>query len=587
MVAQSLTYHHLAATAILCGFVTCTGCDQGTPIASRETKRDLPVQPWFREIAREAGIDHTFHSGFRGRHYFPECISGGAALIDYDNDGWLDIYFVQAGHLADAPATRSSNRLFRNTGVSIPVRFTDVTDRSGADNRAYGMGVATGDYNNDGYTDLYVTNLGPNVLYRNNGLRSAAVPQEDDATQTVFSDVTKTAGVGDSGFGASTAFFDYDLDGDLDLFVVNYVEWSIESEKFCTNAEGKEEYCSPLAFPPTSDVLYRNNGDGTFTDVSAASNIASMKGNGLGVVTGDFNADGRPDIYVANDGTRNRMWINLGPDVHGIWRFEDRAMDLGVAYDNDAVAKAGMGVDTADFDGDSDLDILIVNQLQQSDTLHRNEGAYFTDATNAAGLSVISRKFTRFGAGFCDFDNDGRLDIFYANGDIIDRKPYWNDAPYVQPNVLWKGVEHARFLEVTPRGGTNPELIATGRAACFGDIDNDGGIDILIVNRDGPTHLLHNSVPQRGHWFMARVVDEHGRDALGAIVEFTIGDRVHRRDVRTAYSYLAANDPRVLIGLGETTKVDEITVIWIDGTRERFGTHPADMIVTLRRDEGT
>jgi hypothetical protein len=562
------------------------GCDQ-SPSATNQTNAPTPpTETWFEEIASNVGIDFTFHSGFRTRHYFPECISGGAALIDFDNDGLLDIYLVQAGYIADPPETRPTNRLFRNNSDANGLSFIDVTEHSGADDRGYGMGVATGDYDNDGFTDLYVTNLGPNVLFRNNVAESVFGAKPRATASPVFTNVTEQAGVGDPGFGASAAFLDFDLDGDLDLFVVNYVEWSVETEKFCTNAEGKEEYCSPLAFPPTADVLYRNNGDGTFTDVSNETGISALTGNGLGLVCADFNGDARPDIYVANDGTPNRMWINLGADDDGVWRFEDRALDLGVAVDDDTVAKAGMGVDTADIDNDLDLDILVVNQLLQSDSFHRNEGPYFTDMTLAIGIAATTRKFTRFGAGFIDFDNDGLLDLFEANGDIIDREPYWDGQPYLQPNLLWRGEHNGRFRELQPRGGTHPPLVKTGRAACFGDLDNDGGIDILIVNRDGPAHLLRNIAPNRGHWFIARMVDEHGRDAIGATVHFTIGERTIRRDVRTAYSYLAANDPRVHIGLGDAARVDEITIIWPDGTRERFGPHPADMIVTLRRGEG-
>ena len=431
--------------------------------------------------------------------------------------------------------------------------FRDVTAGSGADDRGYGMGVAAGDYDEDGDADLYITNLGPNVLLRNDG-------------NGRFTDVTSTAGVGDPGWGASAAFVDHDADGDLDLFVTNYLNWSLNTEMTCHGPQGGPDYCSPMTQSPLADILYRNDGNGTFTDISAAAGLQTVFGNGLGVVYADFDGSGTLDIFVANDKTPNQLWINRGDG-----RFEDQATIAGVAVDLDGQAKAGMGVDAVDLDDDMDLDLVVVNLRGESDSFYRNQGEFFTDDTVAIGLRIAGRRFTRFGLGVHDFDNDGRLDLYEASGRIDRQAEQFSGDPYAEPNLLFRGLPNGRFEEVAPQGGTRPVLSATSRAAAFGDVDNDGGIDIVVVNRDGPAYLLRNTVPGRGHWISLRVVETNGRDALGATVRLMADGRRIRRDVKSAYSYLASSDPRVHVGLGSTDRVSDVTVQWPDGVVETFG----------------
>ena len=505
----------------------------------------------------------------------PESAAGGAALVDIDGDGFLDAYLIQSA---------GANRLFHGSGDG---RFQDVTEGSGAGDTGYGMGVAAGDADNDGDLDLYVTNVGPNVLLRNDSVDG----------QIRFTDVTVPAGVGHPGFGSSAAFVDIDRDGDLDLFTVNYLAWSEAGELDCWNSLGERDYCNPASYDaPAVDVLYRNDGPGPdgdlrFTDVSREAGLGTAFGNGLGVVTADVNGDRWIDIFVANDATENQLWINMshslasgetGRDI----RIEDQALVSGCAMDEDGKAKAGMGVDAADLDDDGDPDLLVMNLTTESDSFYQNEGTYFADRTAAVGLGTVSRKLTRFGVGLIDFDNDGYLDLYEAAGRVARQAERFAADPYAEPNLLFRGTG-SRFEEVQPRGGTAELLAGGSRAAAFGDVDNDGGIDVLVINRDGPAHLLRNLVSGRGHWILFRVLDEHGRDALGARVRLRLGERRLSRDVRSAYSYCAANDPRVHIGLGQTTEVHEVTVDWPDGTGETFGQFNADRVVLLRQGTGS
>jgi hypothetical protein len=444
------------------------------------------------------------------------------------------------------------------------------------------MGCAAADYDNDGHVDLYVTNVGPNTLLKNNG----------DGT---FIDVTERAGVGHPGWGTSTCFLDYDRDGDLDLFVTNYLSWSVASELDCYNHMSGMDYCSPQNYnAPAMDVLYRNNGDGTFTDVTAAAGISADFGTGLGVVAGDFDSNGYLDIFVANDGMKDQLWANRGDGT-----FVDAALRAGCAVDLDGTEKAGMGVAVADLDDDADLDLIVCNLNQQSDSLYRNDKGYFADVTAIAGLGAASRPFTRFGMAWHDFNHDGLLDLYQVNGRVMQQSDlYTNEAssahggaavapvdPYAEPNLLFRGVANFQFEEVRPRGGVVPMHAANGRAGLFGDIDNDGDIDIVVVNRDGPPNILRNLAPQSPthHWITFRTLDEQGRDVPHAIVSLHINERRVYRESRTAYSYLAANDPRIHVGLGNADNVKGVTVRWPDGATQTFGDFDANQFVDLRR----
>lgn len=519
--------------------------------------------PWFEEEALQRGLVFRYQSGQSERYLFPEIMGGGAALADLDNDGDLDVYLVQGGELfAD---NSPGNKLFLNVGDG---RFEEVPGGGGAADTGYGMGVATGDYDNDGDVDLYVTNFGANVLLRNNGAGE-------------FEDVSKVAGVADPGWGTAALFLDLDLDEDLDLFVVNYVNWRPSMERPCFNEKtALADYCSPNHYgAPAADRLYRNNGDGTFTDVSRHAGLGAAFGNGLGAVGTDVDGDGLFDIFVANDAMMDQLWLNRGN-----LQFEDEAQLWGCAVDQHGVAKAGMGVATADRDNDGDPDILVVNLGGETDSFFRNTGSYFEDATVSVGLATESRRYTRFGVALADFDNDAALDLFEANGAISRSNQENIAAGYAEPNLLLRG--GSRFELVDPPGGTIQQLTNASRGLALGDVDNDGGLDLLIVNRDGPVSLLINQVDDRGHWIGFAALNAEGSSVHGAVVSGLIGPTRVYRAVQTAGSYLAARDPRVHFGLGGDTRIGDVVVRWPDGSRESFGDFDAGHWVDLRKGSG-
>lgn len=539
-----------------------SGC--GKPADAPSAANDEQVGlAYFEPVQEVWNLEFNHDSGARGDYLFPEIVSGGAALCDLTGNGLLDVYYVQSGSLTE-PIDGPPNRLYHNRGDG---RFEDVTAESGAQDRRYGVGVAAGDFNNDGSLDLYVTNVGRNTLLRNDG-------------DGYFEDITESAGVGDTGWGTSAAFADLNLSGSLDIFVVNYIRWSLDSEMPCTSHAGRRDYCMPNAYEaPARDVVYRNNGDETFDDISESAGLGAALGNGLGIVCTDVNQNGWIDVFVANDQLPNHLWMNQGDET-----FAEQAMELGCAVDGRGRAKAGMGVSSADVTGNGFEDLLVVNLTGETDTLYANHGTYFFDETLNTGLAAISRGYTRFGVALHDFDNDNWLDVYHANGRVdTNDDSQSGDDPYAEINLFSRGDAEGRFEEVLPRGGTAQPLVATSRAAAFGDIDKDGGIDIVVVNRDGPAYVLRNIAPVRGNWIMFRVLDEHGRDAFNARVTVQIGDRTVHREVRSAYSYLAANDPKVHFGLGDADSVSAVTVSWLDGTTQEFGDFDANQTVTISR----
>jgi hypothetical protein len=505
-----------------------------------------------------------------GAFYFPEINGGGVAWLDADGDGDLDAYLVQSGPIGPKtgkqPAAETSSgkdlpsdRLFRNQGG----RFVDVTEASGLHATGYGMGVATGDVDNDGDVDLYVANYGPNQLWRNNG----------DGT---FTDVTAPAHVDDPRWSIGASFVDYDRDGDLDLYVVNYVEFDLERNPRCFTESSRRDYCGPSAFPSVPDRLFRNRGDGTFEDVSADSGIGRQAGSGLGVVSADFNRDGWPDLYVANDGQANFLWLNQGDGT-----FRDDALFAGVALNREGAPEASMGVDAGDFDGDGDDDLFMTHLMGESNTLYVNDGTgLFEDRSLEAGLASGSVPYTAFGTAWADVDNDGWLDLFIGNGAvrILEERARRGDPyPLDQPNQLFWNDRGKRFVDITDRAGEAFGEAEVTRGAAFGDVDDDGDLDILVSNNEGRARLLINQVGQDRLWIGLRIVEgEPPRDALGARVEVVLagGPSLWRR-VRTDGSYASAHDPRVLVGLGERAgpegaKVEAVRVYWLDGTVETW-----------------
>jgi hypothetical protein len=445
---------------------------------------------------------------------------------------------------------------------------------AGIGDEGFGLGVAVGDMDNDGDPDVYVTNFGPDTLYRNNG----------DGT---FTDVSLAAGIRNPAWSASALFFDYDLDGDLDLYVANYLAW--DRHVPCSDRAGKPDYCGPRAYPGIADVLYRNDGDGTFSDVSAASGISGAPSKGLGVTTADFDANGYPDVFVANDAVPDQLWLNQGDGT-----FREGALYLGLAVDSMGSAGAGMGVALGDADGDGDLDLYVTQIFDENNDFFRNLGEMgFADETAVARLIGPDRAMTGFGTGFFDFDNDGDLDLAVANGRIMrdtlltggNAPHYWDH--YAEPNLLFENDGHATFANVSARSGAFASLVENSRGLAFGDVDNDGDIDLLVVNEGGRARLLRNDVGHQGHWLLARAVDPRlERDALGARISVRAGGRTLRRIVAPAYSYLSSSDTRVHFGLGDAARVERIEVRWPDGRTESFPGGPADRILTLRRGEG-
>ncbi len=526
------------------------------------------AEPWFVEEAQRSGLDFTHVPYFEQRFDFPEIMGAGVGLLDYDRDGWLDVYLVQSGDLDPGGRPLPGDQLFRNRGDGT---FEDVTSAAGLRDSGYGMGCACGDYDGDGDTDIFVTNVGPDALYRNEG----------DGT---FRDVAVEAGVAEPGWSTSAAFSDYDADGDLDLFVVRYIHWSHERERDCSFPSPSRDYCSPTVYQaPAASVLYRNRGDGSFEDVSAAAGLERVLGNGLGVVAGDLDGDGLGDFYVANDLTANVLWLHQGPT-----ELRDAALFSGCALSGTGFAASGMGVQAVDVENDGDLDLFVTNLRGQTNTFFRNDGGLYSDATARMGLAGPSQPFTGFGLGFADFDHDGDLDLFVANGHVIREEPVADPAdPYAQENLLFEQRAPLSFAEVTPRGGVRPRLINCSRGAAFGDLDNDGDVDVLVVNRGARAHLLRNRIGARGHWVQFQVLDHRGSEALGARLRLRARGREQWRWVATASSYCSSNDPRVHFGLGPASVVDEVAVRWPDGALETWGSLPADRIHTLRRGQGS
>lgn len=537
-----------------------------TAIAPRRSGPDsIDVAPsppaWFEEMRAASGVDFMLETTLGDRPLLPEIVAGGGAAADFDQDGLLDLYLVQA-------TGSGGNRLYRNLGG---FRFEDVTDAAGADDGdRFGMGAATGDFDGDGDVDLFVSNLGRDTLLRNEG-------------GLHFTDVTGSAGLGDEGFAASATFFDADADGDLDLFVSRYVDWSPAVEMDCRHSSGRPDYCAPAQYDrPTSDLLYRNDGDGTFTDISSLSGIAAESGTGLGVAALDADGDGRLDLFVANDGMPDHLWMNRG-DL----RFEEFAIRAGCDRDLSGIAKAGMGVVVEDVDDDGDPDVLVCNLGGETDSLHLNQGGRFIDGTARAGLAAATRRFTRFGLGLIDFDHDGHLDLYAANGRVGIGKAFAEaDDPYAEPDLLLRGDGRGRFQTVKPSGGLDATP-RTSRGAIFGDFDQDGSIDVVVVDRKAPVRLLRNVAGGNGRHLLLDIRDRTGGPALGARVVIDLPadaeglERRLTRTVRTDGSYLSARDPRVHVGLGEVARIPRLQVFWPDGETMSFEDVVSDRIMRI------
>jgi enediyne biosynthesis protein E4 len=593
-------------------FASVAACSRATPPASS------PPADWFVDRASQAGLTFTHFNGMSGHYYYPEIMAPGVALLDYDNDGDLDVYVTQGQPLGSDPAMLEQakkrgplkDRLFRNDGG---LHFTDVTEESRIDLQTYGMGVAVGDFNNDGFVDIYRTSLNGATLLRNNG-------------NGTFTDVTKESGAGDpGGWGVSATFFDYDRDGSLDLFVGNYLRYSLAGDVQCESVTGRRDYCPPGSYRAQPSRLYHNRGDGTFEDVTAKALAGGAYGPALGVSTADFNNDGWIDLYVANDSQPNQLWINQHDGT-----FKDTAFLAGAAVSGTGQAEASMGVDAGDIDNDGDEDLIVTNWLDQMNALYVNDGAgNFEDRRALSGLGAPSLAKTGFGAGWLDFDRDGWLDLFVANGGVatIEALARAKDPfPLKMTPQLYRNLGGGRFEDVSARAGAVFRIADVGRGAAFGDIDNDGNTDIVVANDNGPLRLFVNNSSNKNHWVGLRLVGTVGRafppsprlrrtaEALAEAGQARRGgdpervaprDRVMRdqvgarvqivragaptlwRRIRADGSYASSNDSRVLAGLGQSSAAPRVVVMWPGGPVETFANVAVDRYTTLVEGSGT
>jgi enediyne biosynthesis protein E4 len=525
----------------------------------------------FRDIAAAAGVGMTHVNGASPDKYFAEIMGSGGLFFDFDDDGWIDIFVVDGGSVADPKvAAKARHRLYRNRRNGT---FEDVSAQSGIRHREYGMGACAGDYDNDGLVDLYVTNYGPNALYRNAG-------------QGRFTEVPRAGGAGTALWSTSCAFTDVDRDGLLDLFVTNYVQADKANNKFC----GKRSpvmlrgYCHPLAYDPAPNMLYRNTGKGTFEDISVKAAIAGLRGNGLGVAVTDVDDNGWPDVFVANDGKPNFLFRNTGTGT-----FEEVGLLSGVSLAADAKPRAGMGTAFGDYDGDGRLDLVVTNHEFEMHSLFRGlGGGVFTDVTLESGLGPATLPYVGFGVAFVDFDNDGRRDLAIVNGNVVDNiAEFRKGAKHAQPSLLLRNTGD-RFRNLGRQAGPAFAAETVSRALAKGDIDNDGDLDLLITSNGGAVQLLLNEGGNRNNALLVRTIggSKSNRDGIGARLRLTATGRTYVDQVTSGSSYLAQHDMRVHFGLGTAAKVDRLEIAWPDGRVDTMDNLPVNHVITVRQGQG-
>jgi hypothetical protein len=520
----------------------------------------------FVDVTRQAGIAFRHTNGAFGKKYLPETMGSGGAFLDYDEEGWQDVFLVNSTSWPGRPPSRSSSALYRNNHDGT---FTDVTARMGLGLSFYGMGVAAADFDNDGWTDIFVTGLGQSRLFKNQG-------------GTRFTDVTAAAGLSDPGFATSAMWFDYDLDGRLDLFVAHYVEWSIDKDLFCTLDGTTKSYCTPESYKGQSGRLMRNRGNGTFEDVTARVGLLDSTAKALGVALLDYNADGRMDFFVANDKQPNRLYENRGNGT-----FTDVAVSAGVAFNEAGVARAGMGVDAADYDGSGRPSLVIGNFSNEMLALYTNEGkGLFIDEAPASTLGPATLLSLTFGCFFFDYDLDGRLDIFAANGHVAD------DISRIQPKVTYAQAPHLfRNLggrKFAPVSAPALQQKLVGRGAAYGDFDNDGDLDLLITENNGPARLLRNDGGSTAKWIRVKLVGSAAnRNAIGSTITLTLasGERLTRL-VKTGSSYLSQSELPVTFGLGANGTPAEIRVTWPGGATETVKPAAINRLHVIQQGKG-
>ena len=529
-----------------------------------------PLAYPFEEVAPAVNhISWVHTAGKSPEKYLPETTGAGCAFLDYDNDGWMDIYLVNSGKCDFySPNPPLRNALYRNNRDGT---FTDVTAKAGVGAGGYGQGVAVGDYDGDGFPDIYVTQYGSSILYHNNG----------DGT---FTDVTEKAGVAAPGWSSSAVWFDYDNDGRLDLFVCQYVEFSKGTNLPCT-ANNKPGYCIPTLYHPMPSWLFHNNGDGTFTDVSKSSGIGKSFGKALGVVATDLNNDGKMDLFVANDTTANSLFMNRGSG-----KFEEIGALAGVGYGESGRARSGMGTDSADFNQDGWMDLFVANIDHERYSLYQNDhDETFDDKARPTGISAATQLMSGWGLKFFDYDNDGNLDLFLANGNPDELiQTVRQDVTYREPLLLFHS-DGKTLHNVSPESGPIFARDLSARGLAIGDFDNDGAVDVLVSVNDAAPLLLRNTAAKGNHWLGIKLVGrKSNRDAVGARITYQAGDLKRSRMKVGGGSYLSSHDPRMVLGLGQRTKVDWLEVTWPqpDGTTQKFTELPIDRYITIVEGEG-
>ena len=506
-----------------------------------------PIQ--FTDVTRQTGITFVHTDGSSGRRYIVESVCCGLATFDYNGDGKIDILFLNGAPLPGSPITTPPprNALYRNDGGW---KFTDVTQAAGLGDTNYHLGVCVGDYNNDGYPDIYLNNFGPNILYRNNG----------DGT---FTDVTQAAGVANGNkVGAGACFLDIDGDGNLDLFVANYVDFNLAKHQ-TRNINGHPAYVGPMIYGPVPATLFHNNGDGTFTDISRESGIAAHAGTGMGVVCADYDDDGDTDIIVGNDAMANFVWRNDGSG-----HFEEVGLLTGLAYDRNGVGLGTMGVECGDYNNDGRLDFYMTSYQKQWAILYRNlGGGIFEDVTHTTGAGTGTFNQVTWGAGLVDFDNDGDRDLFIACGHLQDNVELWDDTTsYEERNILLENTGRGKFVDVSARSGDGLAVKRSSRGAAFDDLDNDGKIDVVILNSRREPTLLRNDSPSQNHWIQIRLRGTRSnRDGIGARIKVVAGDLTQVDEVHSGRGYQSHYGMHPHFGLGDRTRVDRIEVRWIGG----------------------
>jgi enediyne biosynthesis protein E4 len=539
--------------------------------------RTLPVPPaalpLFEDVTAKSGVRFKQESSRTSQKYLPESMGGGVAMFDYDNDGWLDLFFVNGAKIRDPMPLGASpdksdprfwNRLYHNNRDGT---FTDVTESAGVQGRLYGMGVATGDYDNDGNVDLLVTNLGGSVLYHNNG----------DGT---FTDMTARAGVGGSGWCTGACFVDYDRDGRLDLIVTRYVDWDFSSNVYCgQHKPGYRAYCHPDQFNSITHLVFHNNGDGTFTDVSKKSGIANSPGKGLGIAINDFDGDGWPDIFVANDSMPEQLFRNKHDGT-----FEEVALTAGLAYDQNGHVFAGMGADFGDYENTGWPAVFVNALANQKYRLFRNDKGKFEDVTDSKGLGALTISHSGWGARWVDLDDDGLLDLFVAQGHVMDNIELTEPRLHYRETPLLLKNTSSGFRDVTAQSGPALKIRRAARGAAFGDLDNDGFIDVAINCNDGTAVILHNQGSNGNHWLTLNLIGtSSNRDAIGAKIRLvTDNGQQQTRFVSTAGSYISASDKRAHFGLGPSKKVQLIEITWPSGIVQRLESTSPDQVLTVK-----